>query len=109
MNLIVQAPLSEPPTETLYFRYLTLVAAEHFKLNCLIEAEQRAKDFYYHWLLKFGCMDYIEDIVTPQELAPGLRIGPYVDAAPAIKLKAIKSESVVHLIGLIRGSIYGLD
>jgi hypothetical protein len=109
MNLIVQAPLVEPPTEALYFRYVTLVAHENLHLDCLLEVEQMMKDIYYHWLLKQGCMDYIEDIVTPTEAIPGLRLGPLVEKAPAIRLKAIKSDSVIHLIGMIKGNVYGID
>jgi len=109
MNLLIDASLSEPPTESLYFRYVTLVASENLNLNCLIEAEQTMKDLYYKYLLKQGLMDYIEAIVTPIEHVTGLRLGPTVNKAPAIKLKSIQSNSVIYLLGMIKGNIYGID
>jgi hypothetical protein len=109
MNLILDASLSEPPTDSLCLRYVTLVASEQFHFDCLMETEQEMKDLYYHYLLKQGVMDYIEQIITPSEHVLGLRLGERVSKSPAIKLKVVQPANVVNLIGLIKGCVYGIS
>ena len=74
MNLIIHAGLSEPPTETLPFRYVTSVSKCDYKLDVLLESEQEMKDMYWSFLNKRGMFDYIQDIVTPREKENGIRI-----------------------------------
>ena len=74
MNLIIQAGLSEPPTESLPFRYLTSVSKWDYKLDVLIESEQSMKDLYWFFLRKRGMFDYVQDIVTPEEKENGIRV-----------------------------------
>lgn len=109
MNLIIDASLSEPPTESLYFRFMTLAAHKEIGLDCLIETEQQMKDNYYRYLSRQGLMDFVKQIITPKECVTGLRLGERVKNAPAIKLKSIRAENVISLIGLIKGNIYGID
>tara|TARA_B100001113_G_scaffold338690_1_gene321120 strand:- start:1157 stop:1483 length:327 start_codon:yes stop_codon:yes gene_type:complete len=74
MNLIIHAGLSEPPTETLPFRYVTSVSKCDYKLDVLLESEQEMKDMYWSFLNKRGMFDYIQDIVTPREKENGIRV-----------------------------------
>ena len=74
MNLIIHAGLSEPPTETLPFRYVTSVSKCDYKLDVLLESEQEMKDMYWSFLNKRGMFDYIQDIVTPREKENGIRL-----------------------------------
>ena len=74
MNLIILAGLSEPPTESLPFRYLTSVSKCDYKLDVLIESEQIMKDSYWVFLRKTGMFDYIQDIITPEEKENGIRV-----------------------------------
>ena len=74
MNLIILAGLSEPPTESLPFRYLTSVSKCDYKLDVLIESEQFMKDSYWVFLRKTGMFDYIQDIITPEEKENGIRV-----------------------------------
>jgi hypothetical protein len=105
MNLIVQAALVEPPSQDLSFRYVSLVARKELNLDCLIEVEQEMKDTYYKYLLNHGLFDFFQGIIIPEERVPGLRLGETVTEPPAIKLKAIRADSVVHLIGMIKYTV----
>lgn len=103
MNLIIQAALSEPPTEILYFRYLTLASKTNLFLDCLIEAEQEMKDNYYHYLKIRGAFDYLSDIITPKENEFGIRLDTVLNYPMTILTKSITAQNVINLLGQIKG------
>ena len=102
VNLIIEADLSNPPTELLQFRYLTLVAHENLNLDCLIEVEQDMKDIYYKYLRKHGSMDYIDQLVTPKERIYGLRLAHKAVLPPTIEAHVIRIENLLSLLGMIK-------
>ena len=65
MNLLVHAPLCEPPTESLPFRYVLSCAKIDCEANILLECEQGTEDMYWHFMLKRGMFDFISDIIIP--------------------------------------------
>jgi len=72
MNLIIPAQLSEPPSEGLMFRYLTLVSKKELKYSNLIESPEDMVDIYYRYLKKRGLFDYIDDIISPPHKEHGV-------------------------------------
>ncbi|HBY69282.1 MAG TPA: hypothetical protein DEG69_16955 [Flavobacteriaceae bacterium] len=74
MNLIISAGLSEPPSESLPFRYVTSVSKCDYKLDVLLESEQEMKDMYWGFLRKRGMLDYVQYIITPEEKENGIRV-----------------------------------
>lgn len=102
MNLIINAGLSEPPSESLYFRYLTLVAKSHLNYSVLIEAEKDMVDFYFNYFKKKGLMDYIEEIVIPENRVEGLRIDIKNNFSRTILVKKIACDNVFYLLGKIK-------
>jgi hypothetical protein len=102
VNLIIQASLAEPPTEILFFRFLTLGAHDNLKLDCLLETEQELKDSYYFFLKRQGCMDYLSYIITPPENEFGIRLDTTLNYPLTILTKSITAQNVVNLLGQIK-------
>ena len=98
MNLIIQAGLSEPPTECLPFRYLTSVSKCHYKLDVLIESDQSMKDLYYAFLLKMGMFDYIQDMITPEEKENGIRIDYELNYPKTVIVNKITFENQLNIL-----------
>jgi len=73
MNLVVHAPLSEPPTESLPFRYVISCASRDCEMDVLLECEAEVKDLYWRFLKGQGMFDFVNDIVSPFE-ERGLRL-----------------------------------
>ena len=67
MNLIVRAPLSEPPTEPLPFRYVLSCANIDCGMDVLLECEHGTYDLYWKFLNQRGMFDFISDIILPLE------------------------------------------
>lgn len=105
MNLIVAATLSEPPTESLFFRQITYLAHKQLSMDCLIEVEREMKDAYYKFLLKQGLLDDIDDIIIPQENVSGLRLSHEKVIDPFIRLEAITGQNFKQILSLIQASI----
>ena len=72
MVLLINADLINPPTSPSSFRTLTMVAREYCSYNVLLEAYYD-KDPYYNFLKRYGCMDFVDDIVMHGE-EQGIRI-----------------------------------
>jgi hypothetical protein len=102
MNLIIAATLSEPPTEALSLRYVTLAAKHNLNLDCLIEAQREAKDAYYRYLLARGLMDFIEQLVTPEEHEQGIRLDSDLNFPLTIQVKAITVTNTLEVLGQIK-------
>ena len=77
VNLLVSAELSEPPTEHLPFRDLTCAAKINLLLDVLVEVDQEMKDSYWYYMRRTGMLDYIEQMVTPEEKEDGIRANTF--------------------------------
>ena len=53
-NLIVDADLTEPPSETAVFRDVTLYAKVFLNHDVLIECDRDVVDLYWYWLKRRG-------------------------------------------------------
>lgn len=65
MNLLVHAPLCEPPTESLPFRYVLSCAKIDCNASVLLECEEGTEDMYWQFMRSRGMFDFISDIVWP--------------------------------------------
>lgn len=81
MNLILDPSLSEPPSSVTLFRDVTLVASVLCEMPVFVECERGTRSLYLKWLRKHGAMDYVEDIVLPNECV-GLNVGPKKKGIP---------------------------
>ena len=103
MNLIIEADLSsDPPSEGLFFRYVTMVAKEQLDYLPVIEAEKSSIDFYYNFLKDKGWYDFVEDFVEPQWAIEGVRIDTKIDYPLTIPVKYIRCENTPNLLGQLK-------
>ena len=64
-NLIIDARFSEPPSECIVFRDVSLYASMFLQLSVLVECKKKDEDLYWYWLKRNGSFDFIEDFVEP--------------------------------------------
>ena len=105
MNLIVRAPLSEPPTESLPFRYVLSCAKIDCKMDVLLECESGTEDLYWRFLNQRGMFDFVSDIVFPLEEI-GIRLDSEVRSQRAtIVTKYIRLENQIEIIDSIKNRL----
>ncbi len=105
MNLIVRAPLSEPPTESLPFRYVLSCARLDCDMDVLLEFEYGTKDLYWKFLNQRGMFDFISDIILPLE-ERGLSIDTQVrNQRATIITKYIRIENQLGIIESIKNRL----
>jgi len=112
MNLIVKAELSsEPLSEGLYFRFLTMSAKEDLKYCVLLESKKDQVDNYYNYLKSKGYYDFIEEIVLPEWNLEGVRLDVENNYPYTVQTPFIKCENVLNLIGQIKSlrNLFGDD
>jgi hypothetical protein len=103
MNLIITADLStDPPSEGLYFRFLTMMAQKELDYSVVLESEREMVDSYYKFLKKRGWFDFVEDIVIPEWKIEGVRIDTRLDFPRTIQVKYIRCENTPNLLGQIK-------
>ena len=100
-TLIIKAELSNPPSEILAFRTLTMLACVQLCLDNLIELEQDFKDIYYHYLKARGAMDFVAQFITPRENEEGIRIDLDYNYPLTIKTDRIIFNNLFGLLGQI--------
>jgi len=61
--LLIDAALTEPPSETTLFRDVTLYATIFRGKDVVLESCPEMKDFYYKWLKSRGAFDFVQDIL----------------------------------------------
>lgn len=99
-NLIISSDLTEPPSEVICFRDITLAASDYFD-DILVECNGIEKDFVWNWLKKYGAMDFVSDFVIPyQEIGYSIRLNPSPDTNILIEERLWQSnvEAVIRQI-----------
>jgi len=105
MNLIVRAPLSEPPTESLPFRYVLSCANIDYNMDVLLECEDGTKDLYWKFLNQRGMFDFISDIILPLE-ERGLSIDTQVrNQRATILTNYIRIENQLEIIESVKNRL----
>jgi len=103
VNLIIVSELSsDPPSEGLYFRFLTMVAKKDLDYSVVLEAEKDTVDRYWKFLKKRGWFDFIDDIIVPEWREEGVRIDTRLDYPMTIKAEYIRCENTPLLLGQMK-------
>lgn len=98
MNLIIDADLTNPPSEISVFRDITLYSKVFLNLDVLLECESEHKDIYYYWLKNRGAFDYVDDFVAIKE-----ENGVTIRASNAtIQIKYLRVEELNNIIYLLK-------
>ena len=93
MNLTIVSNLIDScKSDSLCIRYVTMHSKCDLNFYNLIEVEQELKDPYFKYMKELGLMDYIDDLVTPEEIESGVRID-FTNRYP----RSIKAESINFL------------
>jgi len=109
MNLIIKSELaSDPPSEGLYFRFLTMVAKKDLEYIIAIEAKQEEVDDCWKFLKRKGWFDFVDDIVIPEWRIEGVRIDTENNYPMTIQTPYIRCENTPNLLGQIK-SIRGIN
>ncbi|HCX76718.1 MAG TPA: hypothetical protein DHU93_16330 [Algoriphagus sp.] len=104
MNLIISSSLtSDPPSEGLYFRHLTMMARQELQYEAVcIEASKFDTDFFYPYLKKKGWLDYVDDFILPEWNESGIRIDTELNSPLTIKTRYIRYENTLNLLGQLK-------
>jgi len=103
MNLVIVSDLSsDPPSEGLFFRYITMIAKEELDYAPLIEAEKAAIDIYYKFLKKRGWSDFVVDFIEPQWRVEGVRLDTEINYPLTIRTEYIRCENTPLLLGQLK-------
>lgn len=94
-NLIVDADLTEPPSETSVFRDVTLYAKTFLDHDVLIECERDVVDLYWYWLKKRCAFDFVDDFVD-MGTEFGIRLN---SRGGSIVVRRLTAESLNFVIG----------
>jgi hypothetical protein len=102
MNLLVHAPLCEPPTESLPFRYVLSCAKIDCNASVLLECEEGTEDMYWQFMRSRGMFDFISDIVWPlQEKGVSLDIEIRKQRA-TILAKYVRFENQIEIVNQMK-------
>ena len=103
MNLIIVADLSsDPPSEGLYFRFLTMVAQKELGYDVLLESEQEMIDINWKFLKRKGWFDFVDDIIIPEWRLEGVRVDTQNNYPMTIRTPYIRCENTPNLLGQIK-------
>ena len=98
MNVIIDADLTNPPSEISVFRDITLYSKVFLKCDILLECPREDKDIYYYWLKNRGAFDFVDDFVThDQETGITIR-----SEKGTITLKYIRAQELNKVIYLLK-------
>ena len=95
MNLIIDAELTEPPSEISVFRDVTLYSSMFLQMMVLLSCEKDMKDLYWYWLKKRGAFDFIEDIINTETNESGIKMAT---SNATIQIKYLRAENLNYVI-----------
>jgi len=103
MNLIITAELSsDPPSEGLYFRFVTMMAKKDLDYDVVLESEPDMVDTNWRFLKRKGWFDFVDDIVVPEWRIEGVRIDTQNNYPLTIQVPYIRCENTPNLLGQIK-------
>lgn len=95
MNLIIDAELTEPPSEVSVFRDVTLYSSMFLKMVVLLSCEKNMRDLYWYWLKNRGAFDFVEDIINYESEESGITMSSK-DAM--IQIKHLRIENLNYVL-----------
>lgn len=103
MNLIITSELSsDPPSEGLYFRFVTMMAKKDLDYDVVLESEPDMVDTNWRFLKRKGWFDFVDDIVVPEWRIEGVRIDTQNNYPLTIQVPYIRCENTPNLLGQIK-------
>ena len=103
VNLIITAELSsDPPSEGLYFRFLTMMAQKELGYDVVLESEKEMVDIYWKFLKRKGWFDFVDDFVEPKHRLEGVRIDTEWNYPRTIKANRSGYENALSLLGQLK-------
>jgi hypothetical protein len=97
--LFIEAGLTEPPSETVPFRLLTMTSKDRLNFDNILFTSKESIDLYYRFLKPRGLFDYIDDILTFEELGSGLYISTEKQKWTTLVTSRIVFENYQGLVG----------
>ena len=94
MNLIIDAGLTEPPSEVPVFRDVTLYSTVFLEMMVLLQCDPSMKDLYWYWLKNRGAFDFVQDIIE-EGMEHGVKMGTANRANIAIKYLRVENLNFV--------------
>tara|TARA_B100001093_G_scaffold317410_1_gene302806 strand:+ start:17562 stop:17876 length:315 start_codon:yes stop_codon:yes gene_type:complete len=98
VNLIIDADLTNPPSEISVFRDITLYSKVFLNMDILLECDSEDKDIYYYWLKNRGAFDYVDDFINCEQ-ERGLTIR---SSRATITIKYLRVEELNKVIYLLK-------
>tara|TARA_X000000950_G_C13821160_1_gene621963 strand:- start:197 stop:505 length:309 start_codon:yes stop_codon:yes gene_type:complete len=95
MNLIINAELTEPPSEVAVFRDVTLYSSMFLEMMVLLSCEDDMKDLYWYWLKNRGAFDFVKDIINEDTLEGGIKMA---SSNATIQIKYLRAENLNFVI-----------
>jgi hypothetical protein len=95
MNLIIDAELTEPPSEVPVFRDVTLYSSMLLDMVVLLSCETDMKDLYWYWLKNRGAFDFVEDIINNNTSESGITMA---SESATIQIKHLRVENLNYVI-----------
>ena len=74
MNLIIAAALSEPPSEVLCFRDITLYGKTFIFEDVLVLCPDGTRTIYRDWLRNHGALDFVSELIRQKDQESGYKI-----------------------------------
>jgi len=72
VNLIIEAPLCEPPSEISSFRDITLYGKTFVFEDIVLLCQKGTRSFYWKWLKKHGAHDFVSYLASDHETIEGI-------------------------------------
>lgn len=94
--LAIDADLSAPPSSPLVYRDVTLAASIR-SYEVVAVAPHDVHALYARWFTRLGIWDYVEDILTPEELTHE-HVAVQIEGGPHARLTVANLHAVVALL-----------
>lgn len=98
MNLIIEASLSAPPSESACFRDVTLYAKTFAVEDILLQCEAGMRSFYWKWLKSRGAHDFISYLLKSTEREAGFKLAT---RAGNLNIDSINSFNLDFILNVI--------
>lgn len=105
MNLIIEAPLCEPPSEVSCFRDVTLYGKIFIFEDILVKCDYGTRSMYWKWLKKHGAHDFISELICDHEREHGFVIGSRMANIVTDRITVFNLNSILSSFQRLRGDI----
>lgn len=99
MNLVIDGNITYPPSEISCVRDVTLYSVVWSDYDVLVTIMPEYKDHLWYYLRSTGTMDYVEDIIAPDQ-EPGVKISDDPDSNICVKF--IGCENLSYIISRLK-------